>query len=133
MKKINKKKAAVLSVLCVLGIAALCCAYYISGVISYQNKVKNTVISEVDISKISDGVYVGEYDVGYISAKVELTVESGEIINIVIVEHHQDRGESAERVVDDIVDEQRIDVDAVTGATNSSVVIKKAVENALTE
>ena len=30
-----------------------------------------------------------------------------------------------------IIEEQKIDVDAVSGATNSSTVIKKAVENAL--
>ena len=33
--------------------------------------------------------------------------------------------------IDKIVSEQRIDVDAVSGATNSSTVLKKAVENAL--
>jgi uncharacterized protein with FMN-binding domain len=33
--------------------------------------------------------------------------------------------------VDQIVSEQKIDVDAISGATNSSKVIKKAVENAL--
>ena len=40
------------------------------------------------------------------------------------------RGKPAEIVADRIIQEQRIDVDAVSGATNSSVVIKKAVENA---
>ena len=33
-------------------------------------------------------------------------------------------------LADRIMEEQKIDVDAVSGATNSSVVIKKAVENA---
>lgn len=37
----------------------------------------------------------------------------------------------AETIIDKIIDEQKIDVDAVSGATNSSTVIKKAVENAL--
>ena len=35
-------------------------------------------------------------------------------------------------IVDRIIEEQKIEVDAVSGATNSSTVIKKAVENALT-
>lgn len=30
------------------------------------------------------------------------------------------------------IEEQKIDVDVVSGATNSSTVVKKAVENALT-
>ncbi|MCI8299875.1 MAG: FMN-binding protein, partial [Lachnospiraceae bacterium] len=42
------------------------------------------------------------------------------------------RGSRAEVVVDRIIEEQKIEVDAVSGATNSSTVIKKAVENALT-
>lgn len=43
----------------------------------------------------------------------------------------KERGESAEKIVDEIIKEQRSDVDVVTGATNSSNVIKKAVEEAL--
>lgn len=31
----------------------------------------------------------------------------------------------------EIIEEQKIDVDTISGATNSSTVIKKAVENAL--
>jgi uncharacterized protein with FMN-binding domain len=53
------------------------------------------------------------------------------ITDVEIVEHRHDLGGAAESVVDDILIHQRIDVDAVSGATNSSSVIKKAVENAL--
>ena len=48
-----------------------------------------------------------------------------------ILEHKNERGQAAETIVDQIVSEQKIDVDAISGATNSSKVIKKAVENAL--
>ncbi len=54
------------------------------------------------------------------------------MINIDILEHKNGRGKPAEIVVDRMVEEQKIDVDAVSGATNSSIVIKKSVENALT-
>ena len=37
-----------------------------------------------------------------------------------------------ERLTGDIISAQSIDVDAVSGATNSSTVLKKAVEPALT-
>ena len=66
-----------------------------------------------------------------IYAKVEVTIQNGEITGIRILEHKNERGQAAEAVVDRIVAEQRIDVDAVSGATNSSTVLKKAVENAL--
>ena len=61
---------------------------------------------------------------------MEVTVQDGVITNIDILEHKNGRGKSAEVVADRIMEEQKIDVDAVSGATNSSVVIKKAVENA---
>ena len=79
----------------------------------------------------SDIPYVGEYDVDFIYAKVEVTVPNGEITNINILEHRHERGKTAEVITDRIVDEQKTDVDAISGATNSSTVIKKAVENAL--
>ena len=75
--------------------------------------------------------YIGEYDVNFIYAKVEVRVQNGEITDIIILEHRHEHGKAAETVINEIVDEQRIDVDAVSGATNSSIVIKKAVENAL--
>ena len=59
-----------------------------------------------------------------------MTVQNGAVTNIDILEHKNGRGKPAEIVADRIIQEQRIDVDAVSGATNSSVVIKKAVENA---
>ena len=52
--------------------------------------------------------------------------------NIDILEHKNGRGSPAEVVTDRIIEKQKIDVDAISGATNSSIVIKKAVENALT-
>ena len=97
----------------------------------YKQAVKETTFEEINISDVSDGVYIGEYDVNFIYAKVEVTVENGEIKSVNILEHRQERGKAAESVTDKIVDEQKIDVDAIAGATNSSTVIKKAVENAL--
>ncbi len=65
---------------------------------------------------------------GFIYAKVEVTVENGKMTNINILEHKQERGKAAEAITDKIVDGQRIDVDAVSGATNSSTVIKKLLK-----
>ena len=62
---------------------------------------------------------------------MEVTVLNGALTDIAILEHKNERGQSAETVIDRILAEQQIDVDAVSGATNSSTVLKKAVENAL--
>lgn len=97
----------------------------------YQNKVENILIEEVDLSKVSDGIYIGECSVDYIRAKVEVEVKAHQIVNIELLEHINERGEKAESIIDKIIEQQSIDVDAVTSATNSSKVIKQAVENAL--
>lgn len=105
--------------------------FNISGLVGYQGHVRSIVVENIDISSIPDGIYVGEYDVTYIFVKVEVTVKSGEIIDISIIEHRNERGKPAEHIVNDIIEKQKINVDAVSSATNSSTVIKKAVENAL--
>lgn len=106
--------------------------YYVDFA-QYKNKIKETEIADVNITTVPNGVYIGEYDVGYIYAKVQVTVVDGKISEIEILEHRNERGSRAENIIEDILAEQRIDVDAVTGATNSSLVIEKACENALSD
>ena len=98
---------------------------------NYRNKIREIHIQDVDISEVEDGVYIGEYDAGYIYAKVEVIIENGIIAELRILEHGNERGKAAEVVTEEIKRQQKLDVDAVTGATNSSSVIKKAVQNAL--
>ena len=129
--RIYKKKIVLCAVMLFLLVGLVWGVYYLESVTDYKQAVKETTFEEINISDISDGVYIGEYDVNFIYAKVEVTVQNGEITNINILEHRHERGKTAEVITDSIVDEQKIDVDAISGATNSSTVIKKAVENAL--
>lgn len=114
--------------LCVVGASV-----YLGKVLHYQITVKNLTYSDIFIGDITNGTYIGECDVDFIYAKVAVTVENGEMTRIEILEHKNDRGASAEKITEDIVRQQTVDVDTVSGATNSSKVIKKAVEKALTE
>ena len=127
----SKKKIISVIVLLLLLIGLICGAVYLKKVADYKRAVGETTFGEIDIADVSDGIYIGEYDVNFIYAKVEVTVEDGEIVSINILEHRHERGKAAEKVIEKIIEEQKIDVDAVSGATNSSTVIKKAVENAL--
>lgn len=104
---------------------------YVIDFKDYQKRVNDIQIHGIDTQELADGKYIGSYDVGYIYAEVEVTVQSGKITDIEIIEHRNERGEPAEKIVDEIIKEQSTDVDAVSGATNSSNVIKKAVEEAL--
>jgi len=98
---------------------------------NYQKDVSSMTFSNIDISKIADGTYIGECNVDFIYAKVEVTVMDGAMTKIDLLEHKNEKGASAEIITDDIIQHQQIDVDAISGATNSSKVIKMAVENAL--
>ena len=105
---------------------------YWKQVSDYRTNIQNISYSEVNLQEIADGSYIGGYDAGLVCAKVEVTVTGGSISNIKILEHKNERGSAAEPILNRILAEQKIDVDAVTGATSSSKVLKKAVENALT-
>lgn len=129
--KLSRKRILLYMALFLFLIGLIFTATYLKSVADYKKSVKETTFSGVDISNIPDGVYVGEYDVKFIYVKVEVTVQNGEVAKIDILEHKNGRGKPAETITDRIIEEQRIDVDAVSGATNSSIVIKKAVENAL--
>ena len=129
--RISKKRTVLFVIMFLLLVGFVLGILYLKSVADYRKAVKETTFEDINISDIPDGVYVGEYDVDFIYAKVEVTVQNGEITNINILEHRNERGKTAEVIADSIVDEQKIDVDAISGATNSSTVIKKAVENAL--
>ncbi len=111
--------------------AVILLAGYILSVKRYQAAVGDISYHHVDASGIPDGTYTGECDVTFIYAKVNITVKDGVITKIDLLEHQNERGKAAEGIGQEIVALQRIDVDAVAGATNSSTVIKKAVDNAL--
>ncbi|NBH13037.1 FMN-binding protein [Lachnospiraceae bacterium] len=129
--RISRKKVISFIILFLFLVGLIWGAVYLKNVADYKRAVKETSFDEIDIANVSDGIYIGEYDVNFIYAKVEVTVEDGKIVSINILEHRHERGKAAETVIDKIMEEQKIDVDAISGATNSSIVIKKAVENAL--
>ena len=107
-------------------------AFYLKNVSDYKQAVLDITFQKIDIHKVPDGTYIGECNVDFIYAKVQVVVQAGEIADIHILEHKNDRGKTAETVIDHIISQQIIDVDTVSGATNSSKVLKKAVENAIT-
>ena len=130
----DQRKALICHKLCALAIALLLIthvAFCVVGLDNYQQEIADISFSEIAISDIADGTYTGECDVNYIYAKVKVTVSGGVLTNIDLIEHRNERGKAGEGVIDKMLLEQHTDVDAVSGATNSSKVIKKAVENAL--
>lgn len=94
-------------------------------------RISDISISDVDLSKIPNGSYEGSYDAIMIAAKVKVDISDHTIKDINIIYHKNERGQKAERIVNEIKSAQSLKVDTITGATNSSKVILKAVQNAL--
>lgn len=127
----NMKKVLFGAACIVIIIAIIVGIRYLNSVKNYQKAVKELKIGSVDLSKISDGEYTGSCNVDFISVKVIVTVKNHKIENINLAEHNNGRGKIAEVITDKVVDSQSLQVDTVSGATNSSKVILKAIENAL--
>ncbi|MCI9081909.1 MAG: FMN-binding protein [Lachnospiraceae bacterium] len=107
---------------------------FITGKIVMGNivkNVKNISVSMPDLSNVQDGNYIGEYSITPVHVKVEVSVNNHQITDISILQHDNGLGSTAESIVNDIVEEQSLDKDAVSGATVSSKCILKAVENAI--
>ncbi len=98
---------------------------------SYRSAIEAIEIGEIDLSQVPDGVYVGYTDAHLVSAEVRVTVEDNLIVDIGL-DHKHGRGEAAEAIVEMVKSAQSLNVDFISGATSSSRVILKAIENALT-
>ncbi len=90
------------------------------------------VVQTPDFALLADGTYRGSFDGGLVKATVEVTMAKGRIEKVTIVQHKCGLGKPAEVIVNDVVREQSLEVDAISGATRSSNVILKAIEVALT-
>jgi len=127
-----RKKAMIVIVAVALLIGLVAGGKYAYDFMYYKEAMASVTIGSIDPGALKDGSYLGSYDAKIISAKVRVTVKDGEITDIELLEHKYDRGGPAVAVIDEILKSQSLDVDAVSGATNSSKTIMKAVENALT-
>ena len=100
-----------------------------------QSKLKalvQTPIPSVALDTIDDGIYEGNYSVFPVTVKLNVTVKGHEITEILILEHVNGQGGKAEVIADQVIEKQSLQVDIISGATYSSKVILKALENALT-
>lgn len=113
----------------VLGIVAVCVV--VLGIAVALLLPKPATIPDVDISALADGVYEGSFDNGIIAAKVAVHVAGQRIDAVDLLEHRYGLGQKAEAVIDEVVQAQSLDGDAVSGATLSSNTILKAMANAL--
>lgn len=126
------KKMLILAIVAIVGIAIAVVAVVMVSKTKKLNAFMDTVqIGEVDLAGIADGTYAAAIDAGLIQVAVEATVSDHVITKIDLLKHKSGQGGAAGAITDGIIREQKIAVDAISGATLSSRVIQKAVETAL--
>jgi uncharacterized protein with FMN-binding domain len=97
-----------------------------------QKKIDVAPYADVDLSRVADGMYEGEFSAFPVSAAVRVTVKDHAIATVEIIKQRNGPGRTASDVPGRIVAAQTPKVDATTGATYSSRAISAAVHNALT-
>lgn len=124
----KRKKKIIMILLCILLFVSIGVSLYLKTLVNDVNRI---MVSNLNMANITDGLYVGEYSVTPVYVKVEVSVTEHKITSIKIIEHENGLGSKAEKIVDEVIRQQVLEVDAVSGATVSSKCILKAIENAL--
>ncbi len=110
----------------------------IAGCVIAYNVIGNNLkafaqakIQNVELSKINDGEYIGQFSIFPIKVVTKTTIMDHKITDIEIIEHRTGQGLPAEAIIGNIINEQRINVDVIAGASYSSKAIEKSIENGL--
>lgn len=128
------KKALIIIIILILGVSAIFFIGLQSMLNKFSKEVSKIKINDINLSAIHDGVYTGEYYVNdSVGATVKVTVQNNKITRIDFIEHKHGRGQKAEVITNKVIKEQSLNVDTISGATGSSKIILKAIENALNQ
>ena len=90
-------------------------------------------LKAVDIAKVADGIYRGNYDTVLVKVTLEASVENHKLMDIKIIRHENGKGKKAEAIVKQMIAENSTEADVIAGATMSSKVIRAALIDALKE
>lgn len=94
-------------------------------------KLENLKVGTIDLNQVEDGVYYGTESTYLIEVEVIVTIKNHNIEDVQLLTYRHSRGEDAVLIIEDMVKENKVMVDNISGATESSRVIKAAVIKAL--
>ena len=123
MRRLGRIAAIMACTAVVLGLAGC------SGI----EEIEKLTVGDVPVSAVRDGTYQGSQRNFPVTAKVEVTVQDGRITGIELLRHFHGPDHGADAILDRVIANQSVRVDAVTGATYSSKVVLKAIESALAQ
>ena len=95
------------------------------------NELAKTDIAEVDLGSIADGEYAGSVSAFPVVVELKVRVKDHKIEAIDLIKHTNGQGKPAEALLVKVVQEQKINLDIISGATYSSKAILLAISNAL--
>jgi uncharacterized protein with FMN-binding domain len=125
--KHRAKRAGIIAVLVVIAVLLVYCKTGTNA----KSATENITFQVVNAAGVPDGLYKGSYEIGPVKVVVQVTIKDESIVGIDILEHRRGLGGKAERIVENVMQSQRLDIEAVSGATVSSKAILKAIEDAL--
>lgn len=129
MKK--KKKVILVAVIMTILLASFAIVIIVSNSKANLEQLAGMEIENIDFKDIPNGVYSGSYKVFPVKVEVMVTVNNHKISDIELVKHNHGQGADAEVIIDRVLETQTLGLDVITGATYSSKIILKAIENAL--
>ena len=91
-------------------------------------KIEN---EDIDMETVEDGIFEGHSELAPVKVDVKVLVKNHKLIKVELLRHECGLGHPADVIVDKMVEQNTWDVDAVSGATVSSEIIKNAVNKAL--
>ena len=121
-----KKAFLVFAGIIVLALIAFLC--FSASVKKSLAKIEN---AEIDMALVQNGTYTGHSELGPVIVDIAVEVEDHKIKSVDLVRHDCGLGHPADVIVEQMTARNTYDVDAVSGATISSNVIKNAVNKAL--
>lgn len=125
MKALKILGVVTVALVCLLGIGFLAMAKQQNDALAKLSNVP------IDMQTVADGTYSGESEAAMVAAEVAVTVKDHTIAAVKLVRHQTGLGKAAEAILPKMVDQNTDAVDAVSGATASSLVLRNAANQAL--
>jgi uncharacterized protein with FMN-binding domain len=124
--QINRKIVLSIGIISGLLIGASAISQYLQ-----LSHYRNLPINELSLDDIEDGYYTGRVDYSF-KYEVRVLIENKSIKKVEIVRNRDNHyAILATGITQKIIREQKIDIDAVTGATTTSKIFLKALEQAV--
>lgn len=94
-------------------------------------ELAKTDIAEADLGSVADGEYTGSASAFPVAVELKVRVKDHRIEAINLIKHTNGQGRPAEALLATAVREQKINLNAISGATYSSKAILLAISKAL--